>query len=108
VTLLDATTVYPEILKAVLLGLFSTKLDLSVASLAASHAIHYVLESNFLVICHPGMRKDGIAGNVVATESSQAAAAVGVEFQKSHWCVEIGDPKSWEFSRDDDDMGQPP
>jgi hypothetical protein len=84
-TLLYATTVNPEVLEAVPLSLFSTKLNLFIPSLTTFYAISQILKTDFLVIRLPGMRKNGIARNTATDISYQAEGAVGVDLQKAHW-----------------------
>jgi hypothetical protein len=88
VSLYSATAVDPKVLEIVLLSLFSAKLDLLIASFVFSRVVYKVLKSDFLIISLPGMRKDSIARNRAAQESSQVKATVGVEFQESHCCVD--------------------
>lgn len=78
-TLLDATTVNPEVLEAVSRGLISAKLNLPIPSLATSYAICQVLEGNFLVIRLPGMGKNCIARNPATDIFDRAEAAVSVD-----------------------------
>jgi hypothetical protein len=84
VGLYSATTINPEILETVLLSLLPTKLNLCIAGFLTSHTTYYILKSDFLVIRLPCMRKDGIAGYLVADESRQAEAAVSIGFEKTH------------------------
>jgi hypothetical protein len=84
VRLVDTTAVNPEVVEAIPLGLISAKLNLSIARFTASYVFLQILESDFLVIRLPCMRKDGIAGNLLADESRQDETAVGVHVQKAH------------------------
>jgi hypothetical protein len=63
------------------------------------------LESEFLVICFPRVRENGVGGDLAAEKSGQAEAAIVVEFQKTHAVDGQGKCRDTNASNDNADRG---
>jgi hypothetical protein len=91
VALYSATTVNPEIVQSVSGGLCATELKFSVVNFATSRTDHYILECDLLVVRFPGVRKNGILGDLVSDEAREAdTSKFGIESQVSTPVIRSG------------------
>jgi hypothetical protein len=70
-------------------SLFFTKLDLAIASLVLTYAIHQVFKGDFLCIRSLNIQQYSISGNVVDNILSKGKLAVVFTFQKTYYSAGI-------------------
>lgn len=76
IRLVDAARVDPKVLQAIRGSLRAAERELSIPRLALASVLLDVLKGDLLVIVTPGVRKDGIRGDVVDQVLSQAESPV--------------------------------
>jgi hypothetical protein len=72
------------VLEPILPCLLPTELKFDVAILALAMSIYYVVECDFVFICAPGARQNGLGWNVGDQIFRQAKLTRLPEFQKAH------------------------
>jgi len=84
VTFLDAASVDPEELQAIMSSLLSAEADLGIACFALACTVYYIFKGNLFVNRTPSMRKNSIWRNALANNFDQTEFAGIFKPQKTH------------------------